>query len=113
MIEPGAALGWLLPGEPLLLAAPLAAMLACFPCAYIVCLPACTPTPPVLPPLLCARVERLFEDALRGCLEAKPLPFNCSLINDRMKRLDHRWNVQAALGELDCWSAFLIWHRLH
>ena len=45
---------------------------------------------PELKPLLCAfclpgccRVQKRFEEALVACLEAKRLPFNVSLINDR------------------------------
>ena len=56
----------------------------------------CQLTLPVCHPY---RLQRQFEDALRGCLEAKRLPFNCSFINDRMKRQDSRWNVQSQLGE--------------
>jgi hypothetical protein len=57
------------------------------------------PTPPPLCSRPLFRLLRLFEDGLRSCLESKPPPFNVSLINDRMKRQDPRWNVQAELGE--------------
>ncbi|PRW45602.1 Proteasome subunit alpha type-4 [Chlorella sorokiniana] len=43
-------------------------------------------------------LQRQFEDALLACLEARRPPFNVSFINDRMKRLNPRWNCQADLG---------------